>query len=128
MARGFTAAPGSNPDVERALAADLPRADIIEMSNHKNPLVRENIAARADCPLGAMSGLVHDRKVEVRGALAANPSLPHSLQLFLAQDGKDPVVVALAGNPSLAKDVRDVLVLHRSAEVRSVVLASWPQP
>lgn len=124
MARGFTAAPGSNPDVERALAPDLSRAEIIEMSNHRNQLVRENIAARQDCPLGAMSGLVHDRKVEVRAALAANPSLPHSLQLFLAQDGKEAVVVALAGNPALAKDVRDVLALHRSPEVRAVVLSA----
>lgn len=118
MARGFNYAPGASEEVALAGSPDLQRAQIAELSQSHNGLVREAIAARRDLSLGQMVSLAHDRSADVRAVLAANPTSPVSVLEHLAGDRHIPVLEALIGNPATPSEVVQKLAFHRKSEVR----------
>ncbi|WP_430867696.1 hypothetical protein [Demequina aurantiaca] len=118
MARGFSYAPGSSPDVVAAQAEEVSRADILEFGSSNNKLVREAIAARADCPLGVLVGLAHDHVGAVRVAVASNPTASQTILDYLSADRSVDVLMALLSNPSIPTDLVRQLALHRKSAVR----------
>lgn len=118
MARGFNYAPGASEEVELAGAPGLSREQLAAMSQSRNALVRETLAARRDLALGQMVSFAHDRSVEVRTALASNPSAPVSVLDHLAGDKHLAVLEALLANPATPGEVVERLAFHRKAEIR----------
>lgn len=123
MARGFMYADGASADVELARRQDLSKAQLVDMGQSRNDLVREVIGGRPDCPLGIMVTLTHDKVVDVRAAVARNPSASRTVLEHLARDKHAPVLEALVGNPSLPADMLEQLAFHRRPEVRAQVAA-----
>jgi hypothetical protein len=59
--------------------------DLLPLAVHRNPDVRAAVAARPDCPMGAMLALGHDRSGEVLEALVNNVRAPETLIRQLAE-------------------------------------------
>jgi hypothetical protein len=58
--------------------------DLLPFAVHKSADVRATVAARPDCPMGALISLGHDHQVEVLEALLRNPKTPSSVVRSLA--------------------------------------------
>lgn len=119
MARGFNYAPGASPEVLEAQQPGLHRTHIMALGASRNVLVRTNVAARADCPLGLMVTLAHDYHADVRSAVARNPTAQRTVMAYLAADRTPSVVLALLENPSLPADILEELAFHKKAAVRA---------
>ncbi len=119
MARGFNYAPGASAEVAEAGQPELDKDRLRLLADSRNALVREAIAARADCPFGLMAQLVHDHDARVRAAVAGNPRALGSVVGHLARDRHVEVLVALCGNPSTPREVLEGFVMHRKSEVRA---------
>ena len=117
MARGYSSAPGASPEVAEASKPDLDRESITAHGTSKDPVVREVIAGRLDCPVGLMIVLAHDRVADVRCAVAANPAALRAVLEHLAEDRVASVLVALARNPSLGGHVLERLAVHKTMAV-----------
>ena len=123
MARGFESAPGASPEVDEAQRPNLHRASLAMHAQSKNPLVREIIASRFDCPFGIMVTLAHDRVVEVKAAVAANPTAREAIFDHLTADRNEEVLLALVSNPAIPTRVLEELVFHKKTAVRSAAAA-----
>jgi hypothetical protein len=88
-------ASGASEDVRRALDTDVSGQDLLPYAVHRDPSVRAAVAARTDCPMGALVSLGHDSSLEVLGALLGNPKTPSSVVRRLA-DHRDPRIAGLA--------------------------------
>ncbi len=123
MARGFMYADGASEDVATARRPDLTKAQLVELAQSKNELVKEIIAGREDCPLGIMVTLTHDKATDVRAAVAGNPLASRTVMEHLADDKQSAVLEALVANPSLPVDMLEQLAMHRRADVRTLAAA-----
>lgn len=132
MARGFNYAPGASPELAVVRETEITRASIAVHGISKNPLVREVIAARPDCPFGLLVTLAHDVSASVRAAVAANPSAVPAVLEHLAKDSSEEVLLALVGNPSLTPDGVERLAMHKRPAVRAAAVtevdARGPRP
>ncbi|WP_062383888.1 hypothetical protein [Demequina iriomotensis] len=124
MARGFNYAPGASDEVEEAAAAELSKERMMALGASRNPVVREAIAARPECPFGLMVTLAHDSAAPVRAAMAGNPRVLHSLLEHLSRDRQESVLLAVARNPVTTPDILDSLAGHRRPEVRDAATAA----
>jgi len=124
MARGFNYAPGASAEVEEASRDGLGKERLTELGGSRNPVVREAVAARPDCPLGMMVTLAHDHAAPVRAAIAGNPRVLRSVLEYLARDRQVDVLVAVAGNPGTPAEVLDALAGHRKREVSNAAVAA----
>jgi len=86
---------GSSEDVRRAVDPAITGSDLLPLAVHREPAVRAAVAARTDCPMGALVSLGHDASLEVLSALLANPRTPSSVVRRLA-DHRDPRISDLA--------------------------------
>lgn len=120
MARGFNYAPGASPEVAEASADAITRERLVELGASHNKMVREIVAARADCPLGLLVTFAHDHVVSVRVAVASNPIALRSVMAYLSADRAIEVVEALIGNPSLPPEILNEIAFHRKGRVRDV--------
>ena len=86
------------PDFAQDLAmAQDPRvtgAQLLSLAVHRDASVRAAVAQRADCPVGALISLGHDRHEEVLLALVANPRTPSSVVRNLADHREQQVARA----------------------------------
>ncbi|MDN4475056.1 hypothetical protein QQX09_04190 [Demequina sp. SYSU T00192] len=103
--------------VMEARADGLSRERVIALAQHREPAVREAVAARPDCPLGMQATLAHDRRTSVRVALASGPGLAGSIASVLAQDRELSVLKALARNAATPRAVLGRLAEHRREDV-----------
>ena len=74
----------ASDDVLRALDPDLTGSALLPYAVHRNAEVRAAVAARADCPAGALISLGHDHDVVVLEALLRNVRTPSSVVRALA--------------------------------------------
>ncbi|WP_062524558.1 hypothetical protein [Demequina rhizosphaerae] len=121
-ASGVPVASESRDDGLRAVVMEartdgLPRERVIALAQHREPAVREAVAARPDCPLGMQASLAHDRRASVRVALASGPGLAGSIAGVLAQDRELSVLKALARNAATPRPVLERLAAHRRDDV-----------
>lgn len=128
MARGFSSAPGASPDIERAQAPQLTKAELLEFGSSRNRLVRGVVAARPDCPLGLMVTLAHDFDTEVRIAVAGNSSALESVLRYLAADKNADVVLAVIGNQRTPHDTIEELAVHKNAKIREAAVERLEAP
>lgn len=82
-------------DVLRARDPQVTGPDLMPLAVHRDPQVRAVVAARADCPPGALISLGHDHQLVVLEALIANPKTPSSVIRNLG-DHRNPRVSDLA--------------------------------
>ncbi|WP_291378182.1 hypothetical protein [Demequina sp.] len=71
-------------DVTRALDPDVTGQSLLPFAVHRNARVRAAVAARTDCPAGALISLGHDHDVTVLEALLRNVRTPSSVVRALA--------------------------------------------
>ncbi|WP_156164977.1 hypothetical protein [Demequina silvatica] len=103
--------------VMEARSDGLPRERLFVLVEHREPAVREAIAARPDCPLGMQATLAHDRRASVRVALASGAGLAGAIAGVLALDRDLSVLKALARNSATPRTVLERLAAHRREEV-----------
>ncbi|WP_062076911.1 hypothetical protein [Demequina globuliformis] len=123
MARGFQYAPGASDEVAVAQQPVLHRTEMTALSQSRNVVVREAIAARDDLPLGVMVTMAHDRATDVRAALAGNPRVSATILEHLAGDRHVPVLEALLANPVTPLALVERLAFHRKDQVRLAAAA-----
>lgn len=82
-------------DLERARDHELTSTQLLSLAVHRDPAVRATVAARPDCPAGALISLGYDPQPEVLLALLANPRTPSSVVRNLA-DYRLPAVAEVA--------------------------------
>lgn len=128
MARGFSSAPGASPDIVRAQAPELTKAELLEFGASRNRLVRGVVASRADCPLGLMVTLAHDFDTEVRMAVAGNSSALESVLRYLAADKSVDVVLAVTENPRTPRETIEELAVHKNSRVREAAVLRLEAP
>ena len=82
---------------ELARAADpaVTGSELLPYAVHRSAIVRAAVAARADCPAGALISLGHDHDVAVLEALLRNSRTPSSVVRALA-DHRNQKVADLA--------------------------------
>lgn len=68
----------------RALDPDLTGSALLPFAAHRSPRVRAAVAARSDCPAGALISLGHDHDLSVLEALLGNVRTPSSVVRALA--------------------------------------------
>lgn len=98
MTFGYTSIRGASEasvDVLRARDPQVVGVELSSLAAHRDPLVRAAVAARPDCPPGALISLGHDHQVVVLEALVANPKTPSSVIRNLA-DNRNRGVADLA--------------------------------
>lgn len=71
-------------DVVRALDPEITGQELLPFAVHRNANVRAAVAARTDCPVGALISLGHDHDVMVLEALLRNVRTPSSVVRALA--------------------------------------------
>ncbi len=103
--------------VMEARSDGLARERLFALADHREPAVREAIAARPDCPLGMQATLAHDRKASVRVALASGAGLAGAIAGVLVADRDLAVLKALARNAATPRGVLERLAGHRREEV-----------
>ena len=128
MARGFSSAPGASPDIVRAQAPELTKAELLEFGASKNRLVRGVVASRPDCPLGLMVTLAHDFDTDVRIGVAGNASALESVLRYLAADKNVDVVLAVIENPRTPRETVEELAVHKHARVREAAVLRLEAP
>ena len=82
------------PDLDRAKDPDVTGANLLSLAVHAEPSVRAVVAARVDCPVGALISLGHDHRAEVLLALLTNPRTPSSVVRNLADHRDSKVAMA----------------------------------
>ncbi len=85
----------ASDDVMRALDPDVTGSALLTFAVHRNPRVRAAVAARIDCPVGALISLGHDPDPVVLEALLGNVRTPSSAVRALA-DHRNPRISDLA--------------------------------
>ena len=128
MARGFSSAPGASPDIVKAQAPDLSKAELLEFGASRNRLVRGVVAGRPDCPLGLMVTLAHDFDTEVRIAVAGNSSALESVLRYLAADKNTDVVLGVIANPRTPLETIEELAVHKNSKVREAAVERLEAP
>jgi hypothetical protein len=81
---GLSPARGASEDLLRAKDPEIAGSDLLPLAVHRDPVVRATVAARTDCPAGALVSLGHDHAPEVLLALISNPRTPSSVIRKLA--------------------------------------------
>ncbi len=71
-------------DVIRAIDPELTGSALLPYAVHRSPRVRAAVAARSDCPAGALISLGHDHDTSVLEALLRNVRTPSSVVRALA--------------------------------------------
>ncbi|WP_169746561.1 hypothetical protein [Demequina phytophila] len=79
----------------RALDPEVNGSELLPLAVHRDPYVRAAVAARTDCPMGALVSLGHDSSLDVLSALLGNARTPSSVVRRLA-DHRDPRISGLA--------------------------------
>lgn len=74
----------ASDDILRALDPGLTGSALLPYAVHRNAQVRAAVAARTDCPVGALISLVHDHETAVLEALLRNVRTPSSVVRALA--------------------------------------------
>lgn len=74
----------ASDDVLRALDPELNGSALLPFAVHRNAGVRAAVAARTDCPAGALISLGHDHDTVVLEALLRNVRTPSSVVRALA--------------------------------------------
>ena len=82
-------------DVDRAADAAVTGPDLLVFAVHRSAAVRAAVAARTDCPAGALVSLGHDHDAAVLEALLRNTRTPSSVVRALA-DHRNPKISGLA--------------------------------
>ncbi|WP_430867694.1 hypothetical protein [Demequina aurantiaca] len=85
----------ASEDVLRARDPQITGPELMPLAVHRDPLVRAAVAARSDCPPGALISLGHDHQLVVLEALILNPKTPSSVIRNLA-DSRTQRVADLA--------------------------------
>ncbi len=88
-------ASGASEDVARALDPEISGSALLPLAVHRDPQVRAAVAARSDCPMGALVSLGHDANLDVLSALLGNARTPSSVVRRLA-DHRDPRISGIA--------------------------------
>ena len=91
MALGMSPAKKTQDDVARALDPNVTGVDLLPLAVHRDPSVRQAVASRTDCPMGALLALGHDRNTGVLEALVANARAPETLIRQLAEHRKPEI-------------------------------------
>jgi hypothetical protein len=81
---GLPSARSASEDVSRAIDPAVTGADLLPFAVHRNASVRAAVAARTDCPVGALISLGHDHDTTVLEALLRNVRTPSSVVRALA--------------------------------------------
>lgn len=82
MTLGYTPMRGASEapeDVSRARDLQITGPALLQLAAHRDPAVRAVVAARLDCPPGALISLGHDHHLPVLEALISNPKTPSSV-------------------------------------------------
>lgn len=79
MTLGSTHTRDASDDLLRARDPQVTGPELLSLAVHRDPYVRAAVAARGDCPPGALISLGHDHQVVVLEALIANPRTPSSV-------------------------------------------------
>lgn len=82
-------------DVLRALDPEVTGQDLLAFAVHRDAQVRAAVAARTDCPAGALISLGHDHDTAVLEALLRNVRTPSSVVRALS-DHRNPRISDLA--------------------------------
>lgn len=82
-------------DVARALDPQVIGSELLPFAVHREATVRAAVAARTDCPAGALISLGHDHDLLVLEALLRNVRTPSSVVRALA-DHRNQKVADLA--------------------------------
>jgi hypothetical protein len=124
MARGFEVGNVTLNTLDEVSSVPLTSADLLAAASHKDPSVREVIAARPDVPLGAMIVLGQDKKAPVRAALAANPMMVRSVTVVevLLQDKDSKVRLALVSNGALPLALLQKIAVTDKGDVRAAAI------
>lgn len=81
---GLPPARDASDDVLRALDPELTGSALLRFAVHRDARVRAAVAARTDCPAGALISLGHDHDTDVLEALLRNVRTPSSVVRALA--------------------------------------------
>lgn len=92
---GLPPAQGTAEDEARAVDPAVTDAALLPFAVHRSARVRAAVAARKDCPIGALISLGHDHDQSVLEAVLRNVRTPSSVVRGLA-DHRDPRVADLA--------------------------------
>lgn len=68
--------------------------DLLSLAVHRDPEVRATVAARTDCPPGALISLGYDHSPDVLLALIRNPRTPSSVIRRLGDNRLMPIADA----------------------------------
>lgn len=74
----------ASEEVVRASDPAVTGADLLPLAVDRNPRVRAAVAARTDCPMGALISLGHDQDLGVLEAVLRNPRTPSTVVRALA--------------------------------------------
>lgn len=85
----------TSADVLRALDPELTGQELLSYAVHRDARVRAAVAARTDCPAGALISLGHDHDTGVLEALLRNVRTPSSVVRALS-DHRNPRISDLA--------------------------------
>ena len=96
-----------NPEVTRLLCQNP--ALHLKLSEHPNPVVRQQVAENRRLSSTIAQQLAQDEAVEVRVALAKNPMIPTNIQRILLEDPVPFVRLALLENRRLDSEFLDGL-------------------
>jgi len=77
-----------------AAEPNITSVELLSLAVHREPAVRAAVAARTDCPAGALISLGHDHRPEVLLALITNPRTPSSVVRNLADSKFSAVAYA----------------------------------
>ncbi len=81
---GLPYARSTSDDVARAVDPAVTGNELLPYAVHRNAIVRAAVAARTDCPVGALISLGHDHDPSVLEAILRNVRTPSSVVRALA--------------------------------------------
>jgi len=81
---GLPYARSNSDELARAVDPIVTGSELLPYAVNRSPAVRAAVAARADCPVGALISLGHDHDVAVLEALLRNARAPSSVVRALA--------------------------------------------
>lgn len=85
MVLGLPALRGTTEDLLRAQDPTVKGQELLPLAVHRDAKVRAVVAARPDCPMGALIALGHDTDSRVLEALVRNIRTPSSVIRSLAE-------------------------------------------
>ncbi len=92
---GLPYARSTSEDVARAMDPGVTGSELLPYAVHRSAFVRAAVAARTDCPAGALISLGHDQDVSVLEVLLRNVRTPSSVVRALA-DHRNQKIAGLA--------------------------------